>query len=146
MTAVSSLGASRRAGVNAMNAAMVRRAVGAGLATSLLLAIGVLLVVVQRDFQKIWPIVFVPVMVTGALAVNWALPRRGGAAAATTVGLIAGTVASLVSVLALYEASIQGLQIFNLVGTLRAPPFNLGPYNWFGDVPWTLPLLVPIGI
>src|SRR5215210_6543285 len=129
-----------------MNATMLRRAVYVGLATSLLLALGVLLIVLQRDVQRVWPIIFVPVMITGPLAVNWALPRRGGAAAATVVGLIAGALAGVVSALALDAGSAQGLMVVNLVGVLRAPPFNLGPYNWFGEVPWTLPRLVPIGI
>jgi signal transduction histidine kinase/DNA-binding response OmpR family regulator len=121
------------------------RAAFVGLATSLALAMGVLLLFLWPTNPPFWPVVFVPVIPTGALAVSWALPRRGGAASAALVGLIAGLVAGAVSAVVLYAAVTQGRPILNLVGILRAPPFHLGPYNWFGPVPWPLPLLVPLG-
>src|SRR5579884_1593603 len=131
-----------------MSRAMVRRAAGVGLATGLGLAVSVLVITLSwQALAVIWPVVFVLVIPTGALAVNLALPRRGGAVAAAEVGLIAGGVAAVISALALY-ASYQygGIGAYGLAGIMLSPPFRIGPYNWFGPVPWPLPLLVPLGM
>lgn len=123
---------------------MVVRATGIGLVTGLLLAVGVGLTLVWPDLRVVWPLVLVPVIPTGAFAVHGALPPRAGSTRAALAGLVAGTVAGMVSAAVLYAASSHE-PAWNLVGVLRAPPLGLGPYDWFGPVPWPLPLIAPLG-
>ena len=77
------------------------RAVETGLATSLSLALGVAVSFLWTPPPPFWPTVFLIVIPTGALAVNLALPRRGGGVSAAVVGLIAGLVSGVVSAIVL---------------------------------------------
>jgi signal transduction histidine kinase len=120
------------------------RAISTGLATGLALAVAVALTFLWTPSPPFWPAVFLIVIPTGALAVNLALPRRAGAASATVVGLVAGLVSGAVSAVVLYPASTQRPG-FGIVAVLQGDPFNLPAYNWFGPVPWLLPLLPLVG-
>ena len=116
------------------------RAIGTGLATGLALALGMALTFLWTPSPPFWPAVFLLVIPTGALAVNLALPRRGGAINAAVVGLIAGLVSGAVSAVALNAGCTQRAG-FCIAPVLQGEPFNMPAYNWFGPIPWVLPLL-----
>jgi class 3 adenylate cyclase len=120
----------------------VLKAIGVGLATGSTLAGMVLLTLIWPGLRVIWPLAFVAVIPTGALATRWAGPARG--AGTVGLGLLAGAAAGGLSAEALLLASRQE-PAWDLVGVLGAPPFGLGPFDWFGSLPWTLPLLPPLG-
>src|SRR5438874_2778915 len=107
-----------------------RRAVAIGLATGGALGVGALLTLLLPALRIIWPVVFLAVLPTGALAACWALRPRAGVRRAMIAGLVAGTGAGIVSAGVLLAASVRE-PAWNLVGVLSAPPFALGPYTWF---------------
>ena len=79
------------------------KAIGVGLAAGSTLAGMVLLTLIWPGLRVIWPLAFVAVIPTGALAAHWAGPARGSAAA--RLGLLAGGAAGGLSAGALLLAS-----------------------------------------
>src|SRR5262249_8072914 len=107
------------------------KAIGVGLATASALAGVVLLTLIWPGLRVIWPLAFVAVIPAGVLAMAWTRPSRR--AGALCLGFLAGAAAGGLSAEVLFLASRQE-SLWDLADVLGAPPFDLGPFDWFGPL------------